>query len=86
MFWNTIRFRVVIQHSTEAAVHVRDLLNANGITVYDVREADIVGKTDKSKKGSAYVLCCKGSRKLYDALKKKFNYQEVRYEHFKTLI
>ena len=86
MFWNILKFRVIVQHSEEAAMHVKEILVANGITIYDLREAYIVSNTDNSKKGSAYVICCKSTQKVYKDFKERYNYQEIRYENFKTLI
>ena len=85
MFWDILKFRVIVQHSDEAALHVKEILVANGITIYDLREAVII-YTDNSKKGSAYVICCKSTQKVYKDFKERYNYQEIRYENFKTLI
>ena len=86
MFWDILKFRVIVQHSEEAAMSVKGLLTRNGITIYDLREAEIVSNTDGSNKGSVYVLCCKSTHEVYKNFKERFNYQEVRYENFKTLI
>lgn len=86
MFGNNFKFRMVVKHSDEAVIHVKEHLLENGVVIYDLREADIINNSDKRLMDKCYVLCCKSSRKMYERLKTKFNYTELKYENFKTLI
>ena len=80
-----LRFRVLIQHSDEAAINVKSLLNKEGIKVYDLRETEILNDSDNSKVSDIYILCCFSSRRNYIRFKHKHQYEEEIYEGFKTL-
>jgi hypothetical protein len=80
-----IKFRVVIQHTEEAACNMVKLIRQHGIKVYDVREADIVWDKDGSYCDSTYILCCETNVLRYKGFKNKYKYDETIYEGFKTL-
>lgn len=86
MFGCNMDFRVVTRHNESAAWHIADILRSLGIKIMDLREADIVADADGSKRGSAYILCCKGSNFAYRRLMKVYSYDEILYEGVKTLI
>ena len=47
MFGNNFKFRMVVKHSDEAVIHVKEHLLENGVVIYDLREADIINNSDK---------------------------------------
>jgi len=86
MFWNNFKFRVLVYHSDKAVADMKTILLDKGVTVYDLQEADLISNSDKSIIDKGYVLCCRSSRRRYEYIKTRFNYQELKHENYKTLI
>ena len=86
MFGRNMEFRVVTQHTDNAARNIARLLGSFNIMITNLLEADIVADADGSKHGSTYILCCTGSKFAYRNFMKKYSYDEIMYEGFKTLI
>lgn len=86
MFGFNTKFRVVVQHTYITALNIATILQSFGVAITELREADIVADADGSKQGSAYVICCEGSRYAYLKFMKKYSMDEIMYEGVKTLI
>ena len=81
-----MKFRVITNHTEEAAVSIKDLLKKEGFEIYDLRESDIIKSSDGFKIQPIYVLCCKGTGERFDYFKVKHKFEEMNYEGFRTLL
>ena len=81
-----MKFRVLTQHTEEAAKCVATRLKSEKIKVYDIRETDIVDSKTKDVRSQCYVLLCKGSKKRFETIKDKWYTTELKYENVRTLL
>ena len=81
-----VEFRLLCQHSEEAAINVSDYVRREGFSILDLREAEIVMNSDNSKIDSVYVMCCEGSELEYHRLRRNHDFKEIMYENYKTLM
>ena len=80
-----IEFRVLVKYNELAAQNKTALLRAEGFEVYDVKEAELQMKSDGTKMGDMYILCCKGHWINYMLFKLKYKLEESIYEGMRTL-
>ena len=81
-----LKFRVLTKNNIEAALNITGLLRNEGFEVYDCKESNIIKSSDSSDIGSVYVLCCVGLKSNYKKFKKKYQFTEIEYEGYETLM
>jgi hypothetical protein len=79
-----MKFKVLIAHTDEIAIHTATLLGKEGFDVYDLEESNIVNDEDEIVV-RAFMICCRGKRRNYEQLKIKHNLTEKIYDGVKTL-
>jgi len=80
-----IKFQILINHTEEAALYVKDQLKKAKVKICDLREADIINTEDKNKIGLVYIFCCEGN--VFKFLKMKQKYRDqITYEGITTLM
>lgn len=86
MLGRNMEFRIVAQHTQHAVSNLFLVLQSLGITLTNLREADIVADADGSKHGDVYILCCEGTKRAYRKFMEEYSMTEIMYEGVKTLM
>jgi hypothetical protein len=81
-----MNFRVAIRHDELAANTLKTMATNHNIKITDLREADVIQKSDDKTMGNLYIVCCEGSIFSYSSFKKKYKFDEILYEGVKTLM
>jgi len=81
-----MEFRMIINKLDSSAMDMTDLLKKEGFEVYDLKEADVVQISDRSKVQSVYILCIRGEEREFEKFKHKHQITEINHEGFRTLI
>lgn len=80
-----IKFNVASPYDKKMTESNISVLKRMGFEIFNIGESDVLD-SNNLKIGKVYILRCKGSKRIYESFKSRFNYKEILYEGRKTLI